>query len=188
MNGKENAATRGAAQVIVEFDKSLFRRVGSARWNAFAGELVRRGMAPVAWSQGERPPPIGVMLDFRGLRARRCRLGAMDFTFCDLSQADFSGSSLQGAMIGDCPHANLRGTSLQGAEFRGDVSGCDFTGATVEGADFRHAYYEEGDPPIGLPVATLGAVERVTKETDGGPEEPSMNPLRVRATFHEVPW
>ena len=188
MNGKGNAATRGAAQVIVEFDKSLFRRVGSARWNDFAGELVRRGMVPVAWSQGERPPPIGVMLDFRGLRARRCRLEAKDFTFCDLSQADFSGSFLQDAKIGDCPQANLRGTSLRGAEFRGDVSGCDFTGATVEGADFRHAYYEEGDPPIGLAVATLGAIECVPKEASGGPEELFMHPVRAKVTIHEVPW
>lgn len=188
MNGKNNAATQWAAQVIVEFDKSLFRRVGSAKWNDFVGELVRRGIVPVAWSQGERPPPIGVMLEFRGLRARRCRLGAMDFTFCDLTQADFSGSFLQDARIGNCPHANLRGTSLRGAEFRGDVSGCDFTGAATEGADFRHAYHEEGDPPIGLPVATLGAIECVTKETGGGPEDPSMRPLRAKATFHEVPW
>ena len=50
MNGKNNAATQWAAQVIVEFDKSLFRRVGSAKWNDFVGELVRRGIVFVVWS------------------------------------------------------------------------------------------------------------------------------------------
>ena len=57
MNGKADE-TRWATQVVVEFDRSLFRHVGVAQWNAFVGELVRRGLTPVAWSKGKRPPPI----------------------------------------------------------------------------------------------------------------------------------
>ena len=174
-------------QVVVEFDRSLFRHVGLAQWNDFAAELVRRGLTPVAWAKGERPPPIGVMFDFRRLRAAHLRLAGVDFTFCDLAQADFEGSSLKGAKLGDCPGANLRGAWLQGAEFRGDVSGADFTDAKLKGANFSNAYYISGLPPIGLPPEAVADIKSVPEEP-GGPDAPFEQPLRARITIHEVPW
>lgn len=187
MSGEDMSGGGWAAQVLVEFDKGLFRHVGVRRWNAFVGDLARLGLVPVAWSRGERPPPIGVSLDFGGLRATHCRLDGIDLTFCDLGGADLERSSLKGARLGDCPRANLRGTRLQGARFRGDVSGCDFTGAETEGADFSNAYRHEYDPPVGLPPETVAAIEEVPHNA-GNPDEPFMQPLRVNATIHEVPW
>ncbi|TFG81498.1 MAG: pentapeptide repeat-containing protein, partial [Chromatiales bacterium] len=120
---------------------------------------VRIPLTPVAWPKGERPPPVGVMLDFRGLRATHCRLAGVDFTFCDLAGADFEGSSLKGAKVGSCPGARFRNARLQGAEFRGNVSGCDMSGAITEGTDFAHAYCRADDPPLGLAPDALAAIE-----------------------------
>jgi hypothetical protein len=181
--------TRWALQIIMEFDAALFRHVGVSKWNDFVGELRRLGLVPVAWAKEERPTPLGIMLSFEGLQARHCRLDRLDFTFCDLTGADLDGSSLKGAKICDCPGANLRATRLQGAEFRGDMSSCDLTGAAVEGADFRHAYHYEGKPPLGLPPEAMAAIKVVPKEErDGDADEPFMQPLRVKAVIHEVPW
>lgn len=188
MSVKDADGTRWATQVIVEFDQSLFRHVGVAKWNTFIGDLLRLGLVPIAWSRGERPPPVGVIFDFRGLRVTHCRLDGIDFTFCDLGGANFQGSSLKNAKLGDCPKANLRGTKLQGAEFRGDVSGTEFAGAITDGTDFAHAYYLSGHPPIGLPPQTLAAIESVPRNPDGRTDEPFTPPLRARVTIHEVPW
>lgn len=190
MNGSDGDGTRWAVQVVVEFGPGLFRHFRVAQWNGFVGELARRGLAPVAWSQGETPPPIGVMFDFRGLRARYCRLDAIDFTFCDLAGADFEGSSLKGVKLGDCRGANLRRARLQGAEFRGDVSGADFTGADLQGTTFLHAWRSTDEPPVGLPSEVVAAIESTTEEqgNGGGPDAPFEQPLRARLMIHEVPW
>jgi hypothetical protein len=189
VNGNTDGETRWAVQVMVEFDQSIFRHFRGDQWNEFVEELVRRGLLPIAWSKGERPPPIGVNFEFHGLRIAHCRLDGVDFTFCDLSSADLEGSSLKGARLGDCPKANLRRTRLQGASLSGDVSTADFTGATVDGTDFGHAYYFEGEPPIGLPPDAMAAIECVPKDASAkAPEQPFMQPLRARVTIHEVPW
>jgi hypothetical protein len=189
VSGKDKTAKRWAVQIVAEFGRHLFRHFRLGQWNEFVGELVRRGLVPIAWSEGERPPPIGVAFEFRNLRATHCRLDGIDLTFCDLSGADFEGSSLKGAKVGDCPGANLRGTRLQGAEFRGDVSGADFTGAAVDGAGFGDAHHYEGEPPLGLPPEAMAEIKVVPREADEGrPEEPFMQPLRARVVLHEVPW
>ena len=182
----ETDKTRWAMQVVIEFDLALFRHFRVAQWNEFVGELVRRGLAPVAWAKGEKPPPVGVMFDFRGLRVRRCRLAGIDLTFCDLAGADFEGSSLKGAKLGGCPRANLRDTRLQGAEFRGDISDSDFTGATIDGTDFTHAYCHE--PPLGLPPELAAVIKSVPEGAGDGADAPFEQPLRARVTIHEVPW
>ncbi len=189
MSVKDTDGTRWATQVIVEFDASLFRHFCVSAWNNFVAELARRGLVPVVWSKGERPPPVGVIFDFRGLRVTHCRLTGIDLTFCDLGGANFQGSSLKNAKLGDCPGANLRNTKLQDAEFRGDVGRADFSGATVEGTDFTHAYYISGEPPVGLPPQTLAAIECVPREQDGDrPDAPFTPPIKVTAVIHAVPW
>jgi len=181
---KDNAMV---IQVVVEFDAGLFRHFRVAQqWNSFVGDVVRRGLTPVAWAKGERPPPIGVAFEFQNLRVTHCRLDGIDLTFCDLTHADFEGSSLKGAKLGDCPRANLRGAKLQGAEFRGDVSRADFTGAAIQGTSFLQAYHYEGEPPLGLPEA-LAAIRSVPREMGDG-NEPFMPPVPARISVHEVPW
>ena len=188
MSVKDTDGTQWAMQVVLEFDASLFRHFRVSVWNDFVAELARLGLVPIAWSRGERPPPVGVTFDFRGLRVTCCRLDGIDFTFCDLGGANFQGSSLKNAKIGDCPKANLRNTKLQGAEFRGDVSGAEFAGAITDGTDFSHAYYLSGQPPVGLPPEVTAAIESVPRNPDGRTDEPFTPPLRARVTIHTVPW
>jgi len=187
MSGKTDNGTRWAVQVIVEFDAGLFRHFRVAAWNQFVGDLVRRGLTPVAWAKGERPPPVAMEFEFRGLRAAHRRLDGINLTFCDLAHADLEGSSLKGAKIGDCPRANLRDTKLQGAEFLGDVRRADFTGAAIQGTSFLQAYHYEGEPPLGLPPDALAAIRSVPREMGDG-DEPFMPPVRARISVHEVPW
>ncbi len=174
-----------AVQIIVEFDKSLFCHFTVCQWNEFMANLVRRNMTPVAWEK--RPPPLGVMFDFRGLRRANYRLDGIDLTFCDLDDANFEGASLQNAKVGSCPKANLRNARLHGASFRGDVSNCDFTDAKeICEADFRHAYYYDGSPPIGLPAEVLASCEVLPPSDEDIPSVPEQ-PLRACVTIHEVP-
>ena len=69
MNAKSDGGGRTAMLVVLELDRDLLAHFGVREWNEFIGELVRRDLTPVAWAQGERPPPVGVMFDFRGLRS-----------------------------------------------------------------------------------------------------------------------
>jgi uncharacterized protein YjbI with pentapeptide repeats len=177
--------------VVVEFSRDLFQHFNVESWNEFVGELVRHGMVPVAWSKGERSPPVGVMLDFRGLRRAHYKLDGIDLTFCDLEGANFEGASLKGAKLGPCPGANLRGARLQGAAFRGDVSGADFTGAELHDTDFRDATYDPGKPPVGLPGEALANCKPEPENATDDAEVqsvPADQPLRATVTISEVPW
>ena len=190
MNGKDEAGTRWA--MLVELDCGAFQHFSVASWNEFVGELVRRNMTPIAWSLGRRPTPVGVMFDFRGLRGARRPLAGIDLTFCDLGNACFEGALLDGSKLGSCPGANLRNARLKGTAFRGDVSGCAFTGAEEAGnADFHHAYFFADRPPTGLPAEALAACEVLPSSVDDAdqiPPVPAETVLRARATITEVPW
>jgi hypothetical protein len=176
--------------VVVELDHGVFQHFNVAQWNDFVGELVRLGLVPVAWSKGERPPPVGVMFDFRRLRRAHYRLAGIDLTFCDLGEADFEGADLKGAKLGDCAGANLRNARLQGAAFRGDVRGANFTGAELHDTDFSDAYYFAAKPPVGLPAEVLAACksEPAAAGDADKPSAPPEQPLRATVTISEVPW
>ena len=178
--------------VIVEFDCGLMEHFDVTSFNEFMEKLVRRGMTPVAWSKGKRPPPVGVMFDFRHLQRPNATLSGIDLTFCDLEGgADFTGTNLQGAKLGSCPQACFRHAWLEGACFRGDISGADFTGAELADADFSHAYYFADKPPSGLSPEALAACEVLPPSVDDAgqmPPVPAEQVLRAKVTITEVPW
>ena len=192
MSGKDETGTRWAMQVVVELDRSLLQHMDVRGWNEFVGELSRLNMVPIAWSKGERPPPVGVIFDFRALRRAHYKLNGIDLTFCDLEGANFEGACLKGALLGSCPGANLRNARLQGAAFRGDISGADFTGGELHDTDFRDAYYFVNRPPLGLPPEVLDACKAEPENAPGdhpdGPPVPAEQPIRATVTISEVPW
>jgi hypothetical protein len=192
-----NAAHQMAMLVVLTFDSDLLEHFDVSQWNDFMGKLIRRGMTPVAWTKGRRPPPLGVMFDFRGLSCTCQRRELVDFTFCDLGDADFTATNLLGAKLGSCPGAVFTAASLESAHFRGDISGADFTDAEVGDADFSHAYYHSDNPPTGLPPEVLAACDGVPPSVDGDDGDagadlisrlPADQTLSVKATIHEVPW
>lgn len=93
------------------------------------------------------------VMPFSGLYLHSAELGGLslvgaDFsdaalTGADLSEVDFSGTDLAGATLKD---SDLSETTFDGA----DVSGVDFTGAAIDPGALDRAFYDEGDPPIGL--------------------------------------
>ena len=191
MNGNDESGTRWAMQVVVELDRSLLQHMDVRQWNEFVGELARLNMVPIVWSMGERPPPVGIMFDFRALRRAHYKLNGIDLTVCDLEGANFEGAWLKSAKLGSCPGANLRNARLQGAAFRGDVSAADFTGAELHDADFRDAYYFANRAPVGLPpevLATCKAEPENAPDDAGGPPVPAEQPLRACVTITQVPW
>jgi hypothetical protein len=175
--------------VIVTFECDLMEHFDVKSWNEFMGKLIGRNMTPISWSMGKRPPPLGVAFDFRGLQMSHARLSGIDLTFCDLEEANFTGTNLQGAKFGSCPQASFKYALLEGACFRGNISSCCFDGS-VGYADFSHAYYSAGEPPTGLPPEILATCEILPDE----PDDPDWPPviverhLRVHAMIHEVPW
>lgn len=199
MNGDddtgEGASTRTAMQVIVEISRDLLQSFNVKDWNEFVAELSRRELIPVVWSLGERPPPLGVMLDFRGLRRGHYHLTGIDLSLCWLDRACFEGACLKGAKMGCCPNADFRNARLQGASFyMCDISGCRFEGAELHDADFTDASYAMGHAPTGLPAETLAKCKAVMPEPPPAPRDPDNpprspeRPLRATVTVSEVPW
>lgn len=191
MNGKANDGTRWATIIVVELGPGLLQQFGDvASWNEFVSSLVHRGLTPVAWGKGERPSPVGVMFDLRRLGRRHYDLAGIDLTLCDLAGADFECANLRGAKVGPCPAASFRRARLRGAQFRGDIGGCIFDDAELDGADFSHASHAAGDPPKGLPPEALSACKALTAVDDAErmADVPPERPLRATVTIHEVPW
>lgn len=191
MNAKDESETKWAMQVVVELDRTILQHMDLRQWSEFIGEVAKRGMVPIGWSKGERPPPVGLMFDFRGLHRAHYRLTGIDLTVCDLEGANFEGACLKGAKLGSCPKANLRSARLQGAAFRGDVSGADFTGTELHDTDFSDAYYFDGTPPVGLPPEILARCKSEPASAPGDPgmpPTPGEQPLRACVTISEVPW
>jgi hypothetical protein len=190
MSSGNDGSSRMAMLVIVQFDGDLLQHFDPRSWNQFVGQLARRGQTPVAWSRGKRPPPLGVVFSFTGLRGARLGLNGIDLTFCELGEADFEGACLQGAKLGSCPGASFHGAQLQGASFRGDISECRFEGAKL-GADFQNAYFFADKPPIGLAPEALATCEVLPPSVDDAdqmPPVPAEQVLRAKVTITEVPW
>ena len=70
--------------------------------------------------------------DLRGYDIRKANLIKIDFSGCDLREANFSYSNLKDAIFRD---ADMRGTSLWNA----NLEGADFTGANLEDADLDYS-------------------------------------------------
>ena len=85
----DGGSSRTAMQVIVEISKDLLQSFSVAEWNAFVEELSAHGLIPTIWAPGEKPPPLGIMLDFRGLRRGHYRLTGIDLSLCSLEGASF---------------------------------------------------------------------------------------------------
>ncbi len=192
MSGNDETGTRWAMQVVVELGRTILQHMDVRGWNEFVGELVRRGMVPIAWSKGERPPPVGVMFDFRGLRRMHYRLNGINLSLCALDGGSFECASLKGALLGDGKAVCYRGARIHGARFCGDISGCDFSGCSgIEHALWDDASFSVEDPPIGLPpeVLTRCKPEPASAPGDGDmPSTPPEQPLRATVTITEVPW
>ena len=56
------------AMVVIEFDKGLLNHFTVAEWNTFVADLISRDLIPAVWEDGNRPPPITVSFNFRGLQ------------------------------------------------------------------------------------------------------------------------
>ena len=185
-------------QVVVEFDKSILSRFDVPGWNAFVADLMSYKLIPPMWESGERPPPLGVLLDFSGLKRMNYRLDGIDLSMCWLGDADFTGASLKNAQLGCGRNVSYRACRLHGADFTGiEISGCDFSDATgMETAQFDGAVYDPANPPKGLPENILASClpdalpPPENSREPRNPAEPTgftVMPLRCTATIHTVP-
>lgn len=188
-----------ALQVItVEFDKSLFSRFTVETWGAFVDSLMSCKLLPPMWESGERPPPLGVLLDFSGLQRQNYRLDGIDLSMVFVNGGDLSGSSLKNACLFSGRNVSYRRCRLDNADFQGvEISGCDFSDATgLETAMFDGAVYDPANPPKGLPEDALvkclpdALPPPENPREPRNPKEPSgftVMPLKCVATIHTVP-
>src|ERR1035437_2411792 len=86
--------------IIVEFRHDLLGHFDVPGWNAFVARLFERRLLAACWSRTDRPPPLVALIDFRGLRRAHHRLDNVDFRYCWLQDADFTGASLRNARLG----------------------------------------------------------------------------------------
>ena len=192
---EETGQPRGV-MVVIEFDRSLLNHFTVAEWNAFVADLMARDLIPAVWTDGDRPPPITVVFDFRRLLRAHYRLDGIDLRLCYHDNADFIGASLKNARLGFGKNACYRGARLHGADFQGiEISGCDFTDCLgVEPAMFAGAVYHPANPPKGLPPEVLAVCEEETGEPSPRPYRASKptsrtyyteSPLRCCATIQK---
>lgn len=142
--------------IDVEFGADLLIRIldkgGVRAWNRFVVNL--KDLLPGFWASGETPPLVNVGFDFSGLQVACRNLDGIDLWLCQLEGANFDGTGLRGARIGCCPNASFQYARLTGAIFC-DISGCDFTGAELDGIVLTDVTYDESRPPVGLPPELL---------------------------------
>lgn len=185
-------------QIVVEFRRDLLGHFDVPQWNVFVAKLLSHGLIPPIFTPGEKPEPLSVLLDFRGLRRAHYRLDGIDLRLCWLQDADFTGASLRNARLGCGRNVSYKGARLHGADFRHvEISGCVFTDALgLESALFNSASYDPGNPPIGLPSDILAACKAEAepppddRRQPTNPMEPTgfrQAPLRCLATVHMVP-
>jgi len=184
--------------IIVEFRGDLLGHFDVPAWNAFVAGLFDRRLLAACWSRTERPPPLVILIDFRGLRRARYKLDGIDLRHCWLERADFTEASLRNSKMGCGRNVSYRGSRLNEADFRHvEISGCDFSGCQgIETALFDGAVYDPANPPLGLPPEALA---RCKPEADAppldrrqpdNPKEPTwfrQEPLRCCATIHMAP-
>jgi hypothetical protein len=184
--------------INIEFGTSLLIRIlddgGVRAWNRFLGQLFKRNEVAGAWSPGETPPLVDFGFDFRNLQVPCMNLEGVDLWLCELEGANFDGAALLGARIGNCPNASFRNTTLSGAMFCGDISGCDFTGAQFDGIVMDDVTFDPSMPPVGLPPELLSLCkpdhsERRVCPPDNPEEIPHFVPdiLDCHASMHFIP-
>ena len=66
MKDSKHGNDRTAMMVVIQFDHRLHAHFTAGQWHEFLRKLIHRGMIPITWSKGKRPPPIGVAFDFGG--------------------------------------------------------------------------------------------------------------------------
>ena len=193
-----NSGKKVTMQIVVAFDRSILSRFDTPGWNALVQDLMAHKLIPPMWESGERPPPLGVLLDFSGLKRMNYRLDGIDLSMCWLENADFAGASLKNAQLGCGRNVSYRACRLHGADFTGiEISGCDFNGATgLETALWDGAVFDPANPPKGLPENILAKClpeappPSENPRAPANPQEPSgfsVMPLRCTATIHTVP-
>jgi uncharacterized protein YjbI with pentapeptide repeats len=182
----------------LDFNATLFnhilREAGVPGWNRFATDLFNQNLTAVVWKPTDRPPLLDIGLDFSWLKAQQKNLDGIDLSLCWLQGSNFDQASLKGAKIGCCPKSSFRGTNLQGATFY-EITGCDFTGAYLDGVVFTDATYDPSDPPIGLTaelrsVCTADAKEVKQNMTHADQEDLAgftEEPLDCSATILLIP-
>jgi hypothetical protein len=196
-SGQNDQIGRAAMQIIVEFDRSLLSHFTVSEWNAFIDDLMARDLIPPTWSEGERPPPMGVMVNFRNLQRAHYRLEGINLSMCWLEGADFTEANLKHAQLGCGRNVCYRGARLDHADCGVEISGCDFTDATgLDTAKFKGAVYDPANPPIGLPPEVL-AVCKAEADPPADPRQPSNpqeptgmseSPLRACVTIQKIRW
>ena len=190
--------TKTNTQIIIELDRNLLAHFTVSAWNAFLADLMAKNLISQTWSPGERPPPLGVMLNLSRLRRPHYRLVGINLgPSCWLADADFEFANLENAMLGCCPRANFKGSRLAGATFFGTISSCDFMEATgIEDAHWEEASYTAGNPPIGLPLHIMELCQIEPDPQPKGPREPeipavptghTVAPLSACITIHNLP-
>ena len=202
MNGNNTnggGSNRTAMQIMVECDHSLLPHFSVTAFNSFIDGLVKMGLLPTVWDPTvERPPVLGVMLNFSRLQRRNYRLDGINLFFCWLENADFTGSSLRNARLGCGRNVSYRNCRLDNADFQeAEISGCDFTGCSgIETALFEGAVYDPANPPKGLPESILDRCKPAAAPPLKNPRQPSnlqepsgytVAPLRACVTIHEIP-
>lgn len=185
-------------QIVVEFRRDVLNHFSVPEWNAFVADLLGKHLIPPIHALGEKPEPLSVLLDFRGLKRSHYRLDGIDLRLCWLEGASFEFASLRKARLGCGRNVSYKGSRLHGADFHHvEISGCDFTDCVgIETAIFENAVYDPANPPVGLPPEILAICkpEAEPPPTDRrqptNPAEPTgfqQAPLRCLATIHLIP-
>lgn len=155
---------------------------GSEIWSELVTNLWRSKLLSCVWSDCEPEPILCIGIDLSNSDLSGRSLDGYDLSRCWSEGTNFSNASMQGAHVGCCPRAQFVGCGLIGAMFSGEVTGVDFSGATLTGSRWEDCCYDLGDPPKGLPPSLLKKCRAVPADVPHkATGSPRIQPVSCRA-------
>jgi hypothetical protein len=167
---------------------SILGQYGKDGWNAYIRRLRMHNIwamysTPEPNEDDEHCMPVCIEIKFSDTSFANQDLSGLDLSIPECQRCNFNGADLSNTSLGTTTRSVFEGARLTGATFTADISGADFTLASVEGTSFKDAWYDRKVPPVGLPDAILESVHRYPEHWDIDEEEPedkTRTPLDVK--------
>ncbi len=162
-----------------EFLLAMLENYGVQGWNRWLDAVGR--CVPGYWGEAEAEPPLCFWYDLQGVDLSGRNLDGIDLGLAWCKATRFDGGSLVNARIGCCKDASFRTCDLRNAHIGGDITGVDFSGASLDGLRLDDAAYDPAHPPVGLSADLLRLCRRrADVEGTGGRME---HPVPVKASL-----
>ena len=188
MNTPKGSLVSLHLEIGSDFLTVILDKFGVQGWNRWVCAIIQR--LPLTWEAGEEEPPAHIDIDVGEMDFSRRDISGIDLGLVACDGASFEGVSAVGALFGHCRNASFRLADIRDAIFTGNISGADFTNARLDDASFADAYFDDDNPPIGLPPDLVQGCCRLDHDDEPDDWGTSVTglvtlPVHIRASIAE---